>query len=187
MRRKRPPINQPIAQSAETSKNTPGVSKIEKKVINQPDFATAVQSISNPSMEVSNRRMIQEINIDIPFYPDPTYRPPPKALRILMSESPENIDISPELNNDLEENSPFQEGVISEIYQSPDKSFFQEPQELEGLVNTGRLVQKFLPKQADIDKILTIIQRKVLKGTCVPVTIKKIQAEYLVSHYFKDI
>ena len=48
--------------------------------------------------------------------------------------------------------------------QRPDKSYFQEPQELESLINTGRLVQKFLPKQADMDKILKDIQRKVLKG-----------------------
>ena len=74
-----------------------------------------------------------------------------------------------------------------ETYQRPDKSFFQEPQELEGLVNTGKLVQKFLPKQADIDKILNIIQRMVLKGTHLPIAIKEIQAGYLVSPYFKDI
>ena len=40
----------------------------------------------------------------------------------------------------------------------------------------GRLVQKFLPKQADIDKILKIIQQKILKGTHLPVTVKEIQA-----------
>ena len=57
---------------------------------------------------------------------------------------------------------------------------------MESLVSTGKLVQKFLPKQADIDKILKIIQRKVLKGTHLPVTIKEIQAGYLVSPYFKD-
>ena len=56
-----------------------------------------------------------------------------------------------------------------------------------GLVNTGNLVQKFLPKQTDINKILKIIQRKVLKGTHLAVTIKEIQAGYLVSPYFKDI
>ena len=66
-------------------------------------------------------------------------------------------------------------------------SFFQEPQELEGLVNTGKLVQKILPKQADINKILKIIQRKVFKGTHLPITIKEIQAGYLVSPYLKDI
>ena len=48
-------------------------------------------------------------------------------------------------------------------------------------------MQKFLPKQADIDKKLKVIQRKVLKGTHLPVIIKEIQAGYLVSPYFKDI
>ena len=44
-----------------------------------------------------------------------------------------------------------------------------------------------MPKQADIDKILKVIQRKVLKGTYFPVDIKEIQAGYLQSSYFKDI
>ena len=95
---------------------------------------------------------------DIPFYSDPTYRPLHKLIRIPMSEGPENIDISPEINIDFEENSPFQERVILETYQRPNKSFFKEPKELEGLVNTGNLVQKCLPKQTDINKILKVIQ-----------------------------
>ena len=44
-----------------------------------------------------------------------------------------------------------------------------------------------MPKQTDIDKILQIVQRKVLKGTHLPVTIKEIQAGYLNSPYFKDL
>ena len=44
------------------------------------------------------------------------------------------------------------------------------------LVNTSKLVQKYLPRQADIDKILDIIKRKVLKGTHLPLIIKEIQA-----------
>ena len=51
----------------------------------------------------------------------------------------------------------------------------------------GNLIQKVLPKQADIDKLLKVIQRKVLKGTCLPVEIKEIQAKYLNSSHFKDI
>ena len=39
----------------------------------------------------------------------------------------------------------------------------------------------------DIDKILQIIQRKVLNGTHLPVQVKEIQAGYLHSPYFKDI
>ena len=39
----------------------------------------------------------------------------------------------------------------------------------------------------DIDKILDVIQRKVLKGTHLPVEIKDIQVGYLYSPYFKDL
>ena len=93
------------------------------------------------------------------------------------------MDIDSELAIDFKDNSPFQEDVISEMYQRPDKSYFQEPQELESLINRDRLIKKFLPKQADIDKILKIIQRNVLKEMHLPVTIKEIQAGYLISSY----
>ena len=88
---------------------------------------------------------------------------------------------------EIEENSPFQEGIISETYERPDMSNVQEPQELKDLIETTKLIQKFLPKQMDIDKILDIIKRKVLKGMHLPLTIKEIQAGYLSSPYFKDL
>ena len=77
----------------------------------------------------------------------------PRSQEISQS-SPSTENISSHVNLDFEENSPFQEGVISEAYQRPDKSFFQEPQVLNDLINTGNLIKIFLPKQADIDKIL---------------------------------
>ena len=49
------------------------------------------------------------------------------------------------------------------------------------------MIQTSLPKQADIDKILKVIQRKVFKGTHLAVEIKEIQTGYLSSSYFKDI
>ena len=87
---------------------------------------------------------------------------------------------------EFKENLLYQEGILSETYQRPDKSYFYESGELENLVNMGRLVQ-ILKKQADRDKILKIIQQKLLKGMHLPVTVKEIQAGYLVSSYFKDI
>ena len=88
---------------------------------------------------------------------------------------------------EIEENSPFQEGIISEIYERPDNSYVQEPQEMTDLIDTTKLIQKYLPKQTDIDKILDIIKKKVLKGTHLPLTVKEIQAGYLTSPYFKDL
>ena len=82
---------------------------------------------------------------------------------------------------------PYQEGVISEMYQRPDRSYFQESPQFDSLINTGKLIEKCLPKQADIDKMLKIILRNVLKGTHVPVAVKEIQIGYMISPYFKDL
>ena len=127
---------------------------------------------------------------DIPFYPDQTYRPPPKLVRTPTpgsSQSSYSTNIDPEINTNFEENSPFHKGIISEIYQRPDKTFFQEPHELADLINTGNLIQRFLLKQTDIDRILRVIERKVPKGIHLPVMIEETQAGYLISPYFKDI
>ena len=124
-----------------------------------------------------------------PPYYDPYVRLPPKPPDIVDSlDSWKDL-----LENDsdrkvkIEENSPFQEGIISEIYERPNTLYVQEPQELKDLIDTTKLIQKFLPKQTDIDKILDIIKRKVLKGTHLPLMIKEIQAGYLSSPYFKDL
>ena len=149
MRRRLPPINQAITETSELSKKIPEVSNIEMKITNQADVTTPAQSITNSNAEVTHRRPLIK---DIPFYQDPTYRPLPKPVRTLMSgssessESLESTDINPEINNDFKENSPFQEGVISELYHRPDKLFFQEPWELEGLVTKGNLIQEIFYK-----------------------------------------
>ena len=96
----------------------------------------------------------------------------------------QNTDTNP--NVDFEENSPHQEGIISEMYISLDQSYFERPKELIDLEDTSKLVQRNLTKQTDIDKILDVIKRKVLKGTHLPLTIKEVQAGYLNSLYFKD-
>ena len=54
-------------------------------------------------------------------------------------------------------------------------------------MDSTKLILKYLPKQVDIDKIMDIIKRKVLKGTHLPLTIKEIQAGYLSSSFFKDL
>ena len=128
------------------------------------------------------RKTIQDVSREIPIYPDPTYRPPPKPVKLPIPEVPRNLsDFYPEMNMDFKENSPFQEGVISVMYQSPAKSYFQEPQKSDSLIDIGRILEKFLLKQTDIDKILKIMQRKVLKGMHYPVTVKEIEEEYLIS------
>ena len=124
-----------------------------------------------------------------PPYYDPYMRPPPKLPDIIdpLDRWKDLLENDLDRKEEIEENSPFQEGIISEIYERPDTSYVQEPQELKDLIDTTKVIQKFLPKQMDIDKILEKIKRKVLKGTHLPLTIKEIQAGYLSSPYFKDL
>ena len=52
------------------------------------------------------------------------------------------MDLDTDINMDFQENSPYQEGVKSEIYQRPNRSYFQEPPNLDSLISTGKQVQK---------------------------------------------
>ena len=101
-----------------------------------------------------------------PQYHDPYKRLPPKPPDIIdpLDSQKDLLDNDSDRKVEIEENSPFQEGIISEIYERPDTSYIQEPQALKDLIDTTKLIQKFLPKQMDIDKILDIIKKKSFKG-----------------------
>ena len=74
-----------------------------------------MHSINNVDEDMTHRR---PLILDVLFHPGPTYRPPPRPIRsnvpISQENSPSSENISSDINLDLEENSPFQEGVISE-------------------------------------------------------------------------
>ena len=162
----------------------PTIQNVTKDNMN---FPVPKQLITNKT-ETITRKKIQGENREKPFYPDLIYRPPSRLPDNLRLNHPESeLDMKPKIDIEIEENSPHQEGIILEVYQRPNKSYFQEPKDLESLINTCNLVKKFLPKQADIDKILKVILRTVLKGMHLSVTVKEIQAGYLSSSYFKDI
>ena len=79
--------------------------------------------------------MFQQVECFQPYL-EPSLRPPPKP--------PDNISKKQEVESskiEIEENSPFQENIISEVYERPDKSYFQEPIELKDLVDTHNIVQ----------------------------------------------
>ena len=51
---------------------------------------------------------------DVPLYPDPLLKTPKQ-------QNTHEISHNPNINLDFEEHSPFQEGVMSETFQRPDK------------------------------------------------------------------
>ena len=72
----------------------------------------------------------------LPPYLVPQPRPPPKPPDSLSKK--QEVD---SLKIEIEENLPFQESIISETYERPDKSYFQEPIKLKDLIDTNNIVQ----------------------------------------------
>ena len=73
---------------------------------------------------------MKDIKREKPAYADPIYRPPPKSNEIptqIIHRKISDLDtdsLEQDINIDVEENSPHQQGVISKIYQRLDKSYF---------------------------------------------------------------
>ena len=188
-RKRSDPIHQTINPASELSQKIPGKTKTETGKTNLEHSKDPTHIINNTGM-THTKPLIP----DVPFHPGLTYKPPPNPIRSNVPRSQESSqssssieNIIPDINLDFEENLIFQESVISEFFHRPDKIFFQDPKELNDLINMDNLIQKVFPKQSDIDKTLKVIQRKVLKGTHLPVEIKEIQAGYLTSCQFIDI
>ena len=159
MKRKRSdPINQPINQPSELSQKIPSKTEIETGKTNQAHSKDPTHIINNMDVGMTH---IKPLIPDAPFHPGPTYRPPPKPIRSNVPRSQESLQSSssventnPDINLDFEENSPFQEGVISKTIQRPDRSFFQHPKELNNLINMGKL-----------ESLISLQQNQILLGT----------------------
>ena len=85
----------------------------------------------------------------IPPYHESFVRPPPRTPDATAVKYNRNnlLDLDSYRKIDFEENSPHQEGIISETYERPDKSYIQKPTELKDLIDTTRLIQRFCPNK----------------------------------------
>ena len=95
------PIEQPNAIMLKTF-------RIWDKAIPIPNYSIPhIKSEDDSGYRMVERKAIQDISREIPIYPDPVYKPPPKPVKTPIPEIPGRLsDIDPELNTDFEENSP---------------------------------------------------------------------------------
>ena len=118
------PINHSINQPSNLSQKVPGRTEIETRKTNHVHTKDLMHSINNTSGRMTNNNPLIP---DVPFHPGPVYSLPPKPIKQDVSypqssQGSTNIEnIDP--NFDFEENSPFQEGIMSKTFQRPDKSF----------------------------------------------------------------
>ena len=73
-------------------------------------------------------------------YSQPVIRLPPRSPDLNDRENP-RINTGMNSNLDFEENSPHQEGIITEMYVSPDQSYIEQVQELTDLLDSKKLVK----------------------------------------------
>ena len=79
------------------------------------------------------------------------------------------------------------EEILDPEIKIPEESDFYEPEPLEQVVDVKKQWYKFLPKQGDVNKILTQINHKILRDTKLPLMLKDLKAVYLTSTHFEDV
>ena len=87
----------------------------------------------------------------------------------------------------MDTDSPFDDALVEIEYRRPNEDDFKIPPSLEKQIEQGKLAKNDLPRQADIDRIMRRIDRKVLKDTHLHITIRDMIAAYLESPHFRDI
>ena len=102
---------------APSSYTGPAASESKPIIINNEAVSATDPVLPKPILEIPRSEVL-------PPYLLPQNRPPPKPPDQLIKR--QDVDDS---KIDIEENSPFQENLISKIYERPDKSHFQEPVE----------------------------------------------------------
>ena len=71
------------------------------------------------------------------------------------------------------------------LYNRLDKSYTKESPELTDLLDTTKIVKKFLPNQTDIDKLLDVIQGKYWKVHIYQLQLKKSKQDIWLAHISK--
>ena len=115
-----------------------------------------------PQKGVSNGESIDESDVDLQFI-----------------RQKHNLDINTDTGEGQE--------ILDPEIKIPEESDFYEPEPLEQVIDVKKQWYKFLPKQGDVNKILTQINHKILRETKLSLMLKDLKAAYLTSPHFKDV
>ena len=123
-----PPIPTPALRTVQ-SLPEPGVQSQERT---QPQHhSPAPQTIVQPTPTyITQPARPKPEHRPISTYPDPFQRPQPRPpdVKKVKDTRKDLMDLDMNRTINIEENSPYQEGVISEMYERPDKSQFKNLQ-----------------------------------------------------------
>ena len=142
---------QPITSHVPTAALSLPEPIVQLQVNVQPQYHIPIPLPKNQPVDPTH--IVQPIGLKIQHRPSPPYhdlysRPPPRPpdLTNSIDSWTDLLDNDLDRKIDIEENSPFQEGIISETYERLDMTYIQEPYELTDLIDTTKFIQRFLPK-----------------------------------------
>ena len=178
----------------------PGQEIIDQRGANLPDQKPVVQRGSPQRQLVNDTNLPQVVKqpvIDNPipvrhFEPSPLLevpppnKEPPEVTRQYLVHGTGSPNV-PQDPFDTQMEVPFTEDTVEPVFKKPEITDFEIPPVLEEMIPDGSLIHKHLPKQADIDKILTQINRKYLRRMHLPCSLKDMQDTYMQSSHFCDI
>ena len=107
----------------------PGSSESKPIIIDGKAVSAIDATLPKPILEIPRSEVL-------PAYLFPQGRLPPKPPDQIIKKQD-----ATDKRTDILENSPFQENIISEIYERPNKSYFQDPIELKDLIDTNNIIQ----------------------------------------------
>ena len=178
----------------------PGQEAIDQGEAKLPDQRPVVQR-APPQRQLVNDTNQPQVNkqpvVDNPipvrhFEPNPLLEVPlpngesPEVTRQHSVRGTGHPDV-PQDPFDTQMEVPFSEDTVEPVFKKPEITDFEIPPVLEEMIPDGSLIHKHLPKQADIDRILTQINRKYLRRMHLPCSLKDMQAAYMQSPHFCDI
>ena len=134
-----PIVGLDVDRKTRIGQGRPGVRRKALPLLDSKQGTSASKPIViGDEIESRRQKSIMEIPKSemLPPYLVPPLRPPPKPPdKLSKRQEVESLKV------EIEENLPFQESIISEIYERPDKSYFQEPLELKDLIDNNNVVQ----------------------------------------------
>ena len=87
----------------------------------------------------------------------------------------------------MDTDSPYDDALVEIEYRRLVGDDFTIPPSLETQIEQGKLTKRDLPRQAEIDRVMRRINRKVLRNIHLPLTLRDLQAAYLQSPQFRGI
>ena len=106
----------------------------------------------------------------------PSYIQPP-----YISDLEPGVDLDPNLE------IPFSETSVEAMFRPPELQDFSLPPTLGEYVKGKDLVSKNMPRQVEIDRLLKQINRKILRETRLPSSMKDLEAAYNCSSAFRSV